>query len=422
MNPEAQLRECLMSAIAAVHPERVLPPHVPDLPEGRLGVVGAGKASAAMASVLEKELGDTLIEGLVVTAYGHSARCRQVEVIEASHPIPNQTGALAARRTLNFASELGTGDKLVALMSGGGSSLLSLMPMGVSQEECAQMNRELSRSGIPIGDVNCIRRHLSRIAGGRLAVAAYPAKVETLVVSDAPGDDPVDVASCPTLGDPTTLETARNLINDYKLSLPQSLVALLDNPDNETIKPDDPRLAENTVKVIAHPKMALAAAAAHARRFGWTVVEGSDQIVGEARAAGTRFAEEAVALRHQLRSGDPPHLTLTGGRTSVTLPQRTSDRREGGRNVEFLMGFLSALGTEKGIYALAADTGGLDGCGDAAGAILTPTSHARAGNRLDEALRNFDGHGLFAALGDQVVTGPTLTNVNDFRAILVLPA
>ncbi|QHQ37135.1 glycerate kinase type-2 family protein [Algicella marina] len=422
MSIETDLRACFETAVAAALPSKMLATHLPEPAAGRTVVVGGGKGSAAMAAALEAGYGsDVLLEGIVVTRYGHAVPCSQIEIIEAAHPVPDATGASAARRILALAAELGPDDLLIALISGGGSALLSLMPPGVSEDDRAALNRALLASGAPIDEMNCIRRHVSRINGGRLAAAAHPARVLSLLISDVPGDDPMDIASGPTVGDPTTLADARELAARYDLPLTPALTAALSDPANESVKPDDPRLATATTTLIATPMQALEAAAETARARGWQVTIGSDTIEGEARETGRAFAREAIAARATMKPGDAPHVTLTGGETTVTLPRDDRTLGKGGRNVDFLLGFMTELGDTGGIYALAADTDGIDGAEEVAGAIVTPTSHARAGDRLAKALHAYDGHGLFAALGDQLITGPTLTNVNDFRAVLVLP-
>ncbi|MEO0912752.1 MAG: DUF4147 domain-containing protein [Pseudomonadota bacterium] len=422
MSVEDQLRACFQAAIAAALPARILAQHLPPLAEGRTLVLGAGKASAAMAAALEEGYGpDAPLEGLVVTRYGHAVPCRRIEIVEAAHPVPDAAGAAAAARMLALAEGLGARDRMIALISGGGSSLLSLMPEGVSAEERDALNRALLASGAPIDAMNCIRRHVSRIAGGRLAAAAHPASVTTLLISDVPGDDPIHIASGPTVGDPTTLEDARAAVAAHGIDLPEGIAACLEDAARESIKPGDPRLAGTETRLIATPAMALQAAASEARGFGWSVTLGSDSVEGEARVTGRSFAEAALARRARMRPGDRPHLELTGGETTVTIPKDGRRLGRGGRNVDFLLGFLDALGPAEGIYALAGDTDGIDGADEVAGALITPTSHSHAGDRLAAALHAYDGHGLFAALEDQIVTGPTLTNVNDFRAILLLP-
>ncbi len=422
MTYEESLRACLDAAISAALPSKVLAQHLPPLTEGRTVVVGAGKASAAMAAALEAAYPpDTQLAGLVVTRYGHAVPCQKIEIVEASHPIPDAAGAAAAERILTLAGCLGPKDQLIALISGGGSSLLSLMPKGIDDEDRAALNKALLASGAPIDEMNCIRRHLSRTGGGRLAAKAHPARTTTLLISDVPGDDPLDIASGPTIADPTTLKDARHLIAKHGIPLSAALTSALENAANESIKPGDRRLENATNTLIATPKMALQAAALKAQSFGWQVHLGSDCLEGEARVLGRTLAEEAISRRATLAPGSAPVLSLTGGETTVTLPKDGRILGKGGRNVDFLLGFLDALGSNSGIYALAADTDGIDGAEDVAGAIVTPASHARAEKTLAAALHAYDGHGLFAALGDQITTGPTLTNVNDFRAILILP-
>lgn len=418
--PRDLLRAMLDAAIAAALPARVLPQHLPAPPKGRTVVVGAGKASAAMARAVEAAWPGPL-EGLVVTRYGHAVPCERVEIVEASHPVPDEAGQRAAERILDLVRPLGEDDLVIALISGGGSALLALPAPGLTLADKQAVNRALLRSGAHIGEMNCVRKHLSAVKGGRLAAAAYPARVATLVISDVPADDPATIASGPTVADPTTFAEARAILAKYGITEPAAALRHLEQGSDETPKPGDPRLARSETAMLATPQMSLEAAASVARGAGVTPLILGDSIEGESREVGRVMAGIArqVALRGQ--PAPPPCVLLSGGETTVTV--RGAGR--GGRNVEFLLALAVELGGLPGVFALAADTDGIDGAEEVAGAIITPDTIARAearGLRATASLADNDGHGFFAALGDQVVTGPTLTNVNDFRAVLVAPA
>ena len=397
-----------------------MPPHIPAPARGRTVVVGAGKASAAMAAAVEAHL-DAPLEGLVITRYGHAVPCRRIEIVEAAHPVPDQSGWDAALRMLALLETLGPDDRVIALISGGGSSLLTCMPDPLTLDDAKALNTALLASGAPIGRMNCIRRHLSRTNGGRLAAAAYPAPVTALMISDVPGDDLLDIASGPTTGDPTRLADARALVETYTLDLPAALSDALNDPANESVKPGDPRLAATENRLIAAPIQSLQAAADHARALGLDPIIQGDAIEGEARDLGRQFAAEALNLQETLAPDARPIVLLSGGETTVTLPRDNRHLGRGGRNVDFLLGLAEALNGAPGIWALAGDTDGVDGAAEVAGALVTPDTLTRKPG-IAKALHAHDGHGYFAALGDQVITGPTLTNVNDFRAILIHPA
>ncbi len=420
-SPREFLVTLLRAAIDAAAPARCLPPHLPPPPRGRTLVIGAGKAAAAMARAVEEHW-DGPLAGLVITRYGHGVPCRRVEVVEAAHPLPDAAGIAAAQRLLGLLRDLGPDDLVLALISGGGSALLCLPAPGVTLEDKQRLTRALLRSGAAIGEINCVRKHLSAIKGGRLALAAAPAAVVTLLISDVPGDDPAVIASGPTAADASSSAEALAILDRYRIPVPAAVRAWLRRPESETSKPGDPRLAGVQHRLIATPRLALAAAAASARAAGVEPLILGDALEGEARALGREHAQLALA---RLRDGDAadarrarPRLLLSGGETTVTV--RGSGR--GGRNAEYLLALALALGGAPGIWALAADTDGIDGTEDNAGAIVTPATLARAAARgMDpaELLAANDAWGLFAALGDLVVTGPTRTNVNDFRAILV---
>lgn len=414
--PRELLRAMFDAAVAAAQPERVLPPHLPQPPAGRTLVVGAGKASAAMASVLESHYPGPL-SGLVVTRYGHGVPCKRIEIAEAAHPVPDAAGVAASRRILDMARALGPEDLMIALISGGGSALLSLPAPGLTLADLQAVNAALLSKAVPIGQMNALRKHLSAISGGRLAAAAFPARCRALMISDVPGDDPGTIASGPTVGDATTLEQARAVLEGLGPGLPGSISRALEDPANETPKPGAPELARCENRVIAAPMKSLQAAAGIARKAGYDVEILGDALEGEARDLGRDMAARALAAG---RAGRRVAL-ISGGETTVTL----RGQGVGGRNVEFLMALAAALDGARGIYALACDTDGVDGGAEVAGALITPDTIARArslGADLPRALAENDGHGFFATLGDQVITGPTLTNVNDFRTILVAPA
>ncbi|SDF61865.1 glycerate 2-kinase [Massilia sp. PDC64] len=418
MNKERNLLEALFeAAIAAAQPERCVPPHLPPAPRGRLVVIGAGKASAAMARAVERHYAGPL-EGLVVTRYGYAVPCQRIEIVEAAHPVPDAAGLHAAERMLDLVRGLGADDTVLCLISGGGSALLPLPLPGISLEDKQAVNRALLASGASIGEMNCVRRHLSAIKGGRLAAACHPAHVVTLLVSDVPGDDPCDIGSGPTVADPSTCADALAIVRRYGIDLPPHVRAVLDSGAGESVKPGDPRLAGHDVRLVATPQMALEAAARVAREAGIAAHILGDSIEGEARDVGKVMAGLALQVARHEQPFVTPCVLLSGGETTVTV---RGDGR-GGRNVEFLLAAAIALRGEPGVHGLAGDTDGVDGQEEIAGGYFSPTTLARAfgqGIRPLHSLDRNDGHGFFQALGDAVVTGPTLTNVNDFRAILV---
>jgi glycerate 2-kinase len=418
--PRTLLRSMFDAAVAAALPEKCVPAHLPPAPKGRTIVVGAGKASAAMAQALEAHWPGPL-SGLVVTRYGHAARCERIEIVEAAHPVPDEQGRLAAARILAMVQGLSQDDLVIALISGGGSALLSLPAAGLTLEDKQAVNRALLRSGAHIGEMNCVRKHLSAIKGGRLAVAAFPAPIVTLVISDVPADDPSVIASGPTVPDPTTFADAGAVLAKYGITEPARVLSHLERAEDETPKPGDPRLSKAQTVMIATPQMSLEAAAAVARRAQVTPMILGNAIEGEAREVGRVMAGIARQVALHGQPAPAPVVLLSGGETTVTV--RGNGR--GGRNVEFLLSLAIELDGLPSAFALAADTDGIDGSEDAAGAIITPETLARADKlriRAKERLADNDGHGFFEALGDQVITGPTLTNVNDFRAILVTSA
>ncbi len=417
--PSAFLRQLFDAAVAAADPMRVLAPHLPAPPAGRTVVVGAGKASARMAEALEAAWPAPLernFGGVVLTRYGHARPCRAIEIVEAAHPVPDAAGVAGAERVLAAVAGLGADDLVIALVSGGGSALMTLPAEGVTLADKQAVNRALLACGASISEMNVVRKHLSRIKGGRLAAAAHPARVVALVISDVPGDAPGVIASGPTVGETSTPADAAAILARYRIDPPASVAAHLARSPG-CPAPDDPRLARSEVRMIAAPQLSLEAAAEAARAAGVTPVILGDSLEGEAREVGRVMAGIAQQV---LRHGQPaprPAVLISGGETTVTLRGQGC----GGRNVEFLLALAIALDGAP-VWALAGDTDGVDGAAEVAGAIAGPQTLARAaaaGLRPAEALADNDGHGFFGALGDQVITGPTLTNVNDFRAIYV---
>ncbi len=413
----ALLRSMFDAAVAVALPERALPPHLPPAPRGRTVAVGAGKAAATMAKAVEDHWRGQL-GGLVVTRYGHAVPCRRIEVVEAAHPVPDEAGLRAAARMLEIVQDLSRDDLVLALISGGGSALLSLPAQGLTLEDKQSVNRALLRSGANIAEMNCVRKHLSAIKGGRLAAACAPARVVTLLISDVPGDDPSIVASGPTVADATTFADALAILEKHGIGEPRAVLAHLRAACDETPKPGDPRLAASEVVTVATAQHALEAAAAVARAAGVAPVILGGAIEGEAREVALAHAALARQVAQDGQPAAPPCVLLSGGETTVTV----RGHGRGGRNAEFLLALAVALEGSPGIYALSGDTDGIDGTEDNAGAILTPDSLQRAaaaGKDARRMLADNDAYGFFAALGDLLRTGPTLTNVNDIRAILV---
>jgi hydroxypyruvate reductase len=419
----ALLRGALDAALAAAAPARVLPVFLPKPGKGRTVVVGAGKAAAAMAQAVERHWrGD--LSGLVVTRYGHGMPCRKIEIIEASHPMPDAAGRDAASRILAAVRGLGRDDLVLCLMSGGASALLALPADGISLDDKRVMTRELLRCGANIAEINCVRKHLSAIKGGRLAAAAFPARVVTLAISDVPGDDPAVIGSGPTVPDPSSFADARAILAKYRIAPPPAIAARFAAAADETPKPGDPRLARAAYRLIATPQQSLEAAARFARGKKIASLILGDAIEGEAREVALMHAgiARAAAQGHIEFNGKVlplPALLLSGGETTVTV----TGTGRGGRNAEFLLALALALKGESGIHALACDTDGIDGSEDNAGARIDPDTVSRAaslGLDLKAKLTEHDSWGAFDALGDLIITGPTRTNVNDFRAMLVL--
>ena len=412
MTPRQTLKSLFDAALAAVSPRQVLPPHLPAPPRGRTAVLGFGKAAAEMARVFEAHW-PARFEGFAVTRYGHGVPCREIEIVEAGHPVPDEAAVAAADRALALAAGLGADDLLLCLASGGGSALLAKPAPGIGLARKQQLTRSLLACGAAIGEINCVRKHLSAIKGGRLAAAAAPARVATLAISDVPGDDPATIASGPTVADPTGGADARAILARYRIATGAAVDAVLSGPAGET--PD--RLPNARFEIVARARDALAAAAREAEKAGIAANILGDDLAGEARELGAAHAALAIGIS---RTASGPVALLSGGETTVTLPRPGFGR--GGRNTEYLLALAAGLKGAPDIWAIACDTDGIDGTEDSAGAMLAPDSLARAASAgLDAgaALAAHDSYGFFSALGDLVVTGPTRTNVNDFRAILI---
>lgn len=425
-DPRAFLRALYDCAVERAMPARVMAGHLPAPPKGRTVVIGGGKASGAMAAALDALWPAAApLSGLVLTRYHHTppayaARPGRIRVLEAAHPVPDEAGRQGALAMLETVRGLTMDDLVIALVSGGGSALLSLPVAGLSFEDKQQVNRALLASGASIDEMNCVRKHLSAIKGGRLAAACAPAPVLTLLISDVPGDVPEVIASGPTLPDPTTCADALAIIDRYRIALPAAVRAGLESGACESPKPGDPRFAGHAVRMIATPQQSLEAAAALARSAGLAAHVLSDEIEGESREVGKVHAALARAVARRGTPFSRPCVILSGGETTVTVRQKGG---RGGRAGEFALGCAIALQAEPGVYVLAADTDGIDGIEDNAGAIVTPDTLARASARgVSPAgcLDRNDAYNFFAPIGDLVVTGPTFTNVNDFRAVLVL--
>ena len=409
------LRSLFDAALLAADPLHCVAAALPARPKGRTLVLGAGKAAARMARAVEAAWNGPL-SGLVVTRYGHGDLCQRIEVVEASHPVPDHAGAAAAQRMLDLAGTMGPDDLVLALVSGGGSSLITLPAAGVSVEDLRQLNMALLRSGAPIGDMNTVRRHLSSIKGGRLAQACGAAAVHTLVISDVPGDDPAVVASGPTVADHSRPQDALEVLRKHRIDVPAHVLQVLRRPVELQARSTGPR----EVRVIATADMALKAAVLEAERQGLEVVNLGGRIEGESR----NVARLQAALAHELSAAHgtrppmPGRLLLSGGETTVTV----CGQGRGGRNSEFLLALAIALQGHAHIHALAADTDGIDGVEDNAGGFIGPDSLSRAaaaGLNPSALLDNNDAYAFLAGLGDLIVTGPTRTNVNDFRAVLI---
>ncbi|KAA3501349.1 glycerate kinase [Rhizobium rhizogenes] len=410
------LNRIFMAAVASADPAKVLQHHLPSPPKGRCVVVGAGKASAAMAAALDKAWADVDLSGVVVTRYGHAVPAGRIEIIEASHPVPDDKSAEAAKRILAAVEGLTADDMVIALISGGGSALMVAPAEGMTLADKMAVNRALLASGATISEMNAVRKHLSRIKGGRLALAAKPARVVSLLISDVPGDDPSEIASGPTVADPSDIETVREIVSRYELDLPETVRRVLEKGE-ETPKDGD---IDEDVRMIAAPSLALQAAAEEAVKLGLTPLILGDSLEGESRDVGAVMAGIALSASRKGLPVKGPAVLLSGGETTVTIGKGPAGK--GGRNTEFLLSLALTLKGADGIWAIAGDSDGIDGVEDAAGAVVTPDTLARmraAGVDPRQSLVGHDSYTAFKGVGDLVVTGPTLTNVNDIRAILI---
>ena len=425
-DPRGFLRSLYDAAVARALPSENTRPGLPQPPKGRTIVVGAGKAGGSMAAAVDALWPrESPLSGLVVTRYDHvppayRLKPGRIEVVEAAHPVPDEAGRKAAERILKLTQGLTENDLVLCLISGGGSSLLALPAKGITLEDKQAINKALLHSGAAIDEMNCVRKHLSAIKGGRLAAMCAPAKVATLLISDVPGDSPEVIASGPTVPDTSTCADALRILARYNIDIPAAARAGLDSGAFETPKPGDARFAGHGVHLIATPQESLEAAAAAAREAGVEAYILSDRIEGESREIGKMHA----ALARQVASHNQPFVRpcvlLSGGETTVTVNAKGG---KGGRATEFLLGCTIALQGERGVYVLAADTDGIDGMEDNAGAIVTPSTPVRAkqaGLKAQDFLDRNDAYSFFQSLGDLVVPGPTFTNVNDFRALLIL--
>lgn len=413
-DPPEFLRRLFDRAVEVADPMRSLAQHLPPRPAGRVVVVGAGKASARMAEAVEAAWGPC--DGLVITRYGYARPCQRIEIVEAAHPVPDAAGLMATARMLDLLAGLGADDHVLALISGGASALLVSPTLGVTLAEKQAVNAALLASGAPIDRMNTVRKHLSRVKGGQLAVAAYPARMLALMISDVPGDDPAFIGSGPTVGDATTPADARSILDQWQVTVPASVLTALQSGSG-VVPPNDPRLSHVTNRIYAAPIQSLTAAATLAQEAGCEVRLLGDALEGEARDVAAGHAAMALRIKADLRLGDAPVLLLSGGELTVT---RRGDGI-GGPNAEYALALAIALEGAAGIHAIACDTDGVDGAAEIAGAVVCPQtlSHTKVSPAV--ALDRNDAHSFFKAVGGQVVTGPTLTNVNDFRAILIAP-
>jgi hydroxypyruvate reductase len=421
-DPKTFLTSIFETAVAAADPERVIRNHLPAKPSGRTVVVGAGKGAAQLARAFERAW-DGPLEGVVVTRYGYAVPCERIRVLEAAHPVPDEAGLAASRMLLEQVKGLTKDDLVVALVCGGGSALLPSPPEGLTLADEIAVNEALLASGAPISAMNAVRKHLSTIKGGRLAAAAFPARVVSLVVSDIPGDNPALVASGPTVPDGSVRQDAQRIVEAYGMKLPAAVMRHLSSPSADAPLPDDARFVQNEVRVIASAAVSLEAAAAEARRQGIEAVILSGAIEGEAREVGSVHAAIAREVATRNRPFAKPVLILSGGETTVTLrPPVDGTKGKGGRNSEFLLSFAIGIDGLEGVQALAADTDGIDGSEDNAGAFADGSSVARmrrAGVDAKTMLAGNNAWTAFHSVGDLFVPGPTGTNVNDLRAILV---
>jgi glycerate 2-kinase len=417
MSEQAQafLRQLFQRAVEVADPMKSLAAHLPEKPEGRVVVIGAGKASARMAEAVEAAWGPC--EGLVITRYGYARPCEGIEIIEAAHPVPDEAGRDATRRLLDFLQGLGENDQVLALISGGASSLLIAPAGNITLAEKQDVNQKLLSSGAPIGQMNVVRKHLSNVKGGQLAAAAYPAEMLALLLSDVPGDDPAEIGSGPTVGDQSSTSDAKAILEQWKIEVPASVRDVLAIPSG-VLRPDAPELSKVTNKIFAAPSQSLEAASALAAENGYDVEILGDALEGEAREVAKAQAALALKRKAERTSADKPLILMSGGELTVTR----RGNGIGGPNAEYALALALALEEAEDIYAIACDTDGVDGAAEVAGAVIGPETLSKArtaGHSPENALAENDAHGFFDRIGDQVVTGPTLTNVNDFRAILI---
>ncbi|MEE2863827.1 MAG: glycerate kinase [Pseudomonadota bacterium] len=409
------LKRLFLRAVEVADPMQSLGAFLPEKPAGRVVVIGAGKASARMAEAVEKIWGPC--EGLVITRYGYARPCEGIEIVEAAHPVPDEMGFVATKRMIELVSGLGENDYVLALMSGGASALL-IAPAGeISLAEKQAVNQALLASGAPIGQMNVVRKHLSRVKGGQLAAAAYPAKMLALLISDVPGDNPAEIGSGPTVGDTSTTADAKAILEQWKIEVPASVQQVL-AAGSGVLKPDDEQLGRVSNVIFAAPSQSLEAALTLAEAEGCDVEILGDALEGEAREVARAHAELALSRQSERPDGSRPLLLLSGGELTVTR----RGEGVGGPNAEYALALAFALRGAPGIHAIACDTDGVDGAAEVAGAVIGPDTLARAdkaGADVEEALLTNDAHRFFDTIGDQVVTGPTLTNVNDFRAIWI---
>ncbi len=419
-SPEIKsLRALFECAVSQAYPTTNLAHYLLPPPDGRVVVVGAGKAAAAMAKAVEDGL-STVADSLVLVPYGHKRSCRLINIVEASHPVPDNAGEKAARQILDLAVSLGADDLLVCLLSGGGSALLNLPCTGITLEQKRVLTRELLACGADIHDINIVRKHLSDIKGGRLAAAAFPARTVTLAISDVPGNDPATIASGPTVGDPTTRQDALEILSKYGIKPPSSIAAKLASTTAESPFPGDPKLTASEITITATAAEALEAAAAYAEEQGRKVVNLGDKVEGLASVLASEHAK-AFERERLIHSAGKDFVLISGGEATVVL----HGNGKGGPNQEYLLALAIALDGTPDVFAIAADTDGIDGASQAAGAFITPNTLTRAATQgLDPHayLARNDAGGFFEQLGDLIITGPTCTNVNDFRAIAYIPS
>ncbi|NQW00429.1 MAG: glycerate kinase [Rhodospirillales bacterium] len=418
-NPQEFLRSLFNAAVAAADPMLCIPPHLPQPPKGRTVVIGAGKASAAMARAVETNWQGPL-SGLVVTRYGFAVPCERIEIIEAAHPVPDAAGRAAAGRIVELAKSLGPDDLCIAVISGGASAVLTYPADGLTLEDKQQLNRALLRSGANIVEMNCVRKHLSAIKGGRLAQAIAPARIVTLLISDVPGDIPGVIGSGPTVADDTTFAEARAVIEKYGIEPPRAIMDHLLKAENETPKTGDPVFANTSLIMAGRPKASLDAAAAAALAAGVRPIVLGDAIEGETRDVARQHAQMARKIIESGEAGDGPCVLLSGGETTVSI----KGQGRGGPNGEYALAMALEMQGEKKVFALSGDTDGIDGSEGNAGAMIDPDTLTRAhaaGLDAMAYLQDNDSYGFFEKVGGLLMTGPTCTNVNDLRAVLVLP-